>query len=129
MGVENKILNLFLHKKGRNKQKRVWMGYNSTNGVAYSYQESLKKGGDGPGGTMNIGLLSIGSEELSNLIRIKLEEMHFDFPPTRLLFHNEGNYQGGRRVKLPENMYWEIYDFLNKNKPKFYFEPEVFRTS
>jgi len=125
MGIETRILNLFLHQRTEGTEKRIWMAYNFTTKDVYSWKESLSHGGTNGSGSIDLGLNS-EPEKISQLIRKRIEKIHFSSPVAQIYLFNEGDYEGGKKDKLDEQQYHKIHSFLRSNSPKIYFEPMIF---
>ena len=125
MGLETKVLNLYLYQKPEGTKHRVWMAYNFTTKPVSSWDESLLYKSTNGGVSVNLGL-NYEPEKIAELIRKKLEEIHFFSLITEIHLHNEGDYEGGEKDKLPEQLYYQIHDILWSKELKIDLEPKVY---
>jgi len=115
MNVESRVLNLFLHQQSEGKKFKILMAYNYTTKRVFSWRQSLLFGGSFGSGITNLGLKHT-PELISKSIREEVEKMSPLFLINSIDLHNEGDYEGGEKDRLPEPLYHHIQSFLN-SKP------------
>lgn len=128
MGVETRVLNLFLHEVPEGARDRVWADHNLTTKRVSSWGDSLLYGGKVDGGSLNLGLTD-NAMEIAKLIKEELEKMHISHFVTEINLYNGEGSESGRRHKMKEELYHQIHYCLRNLQPRIYSEPKVILNS